>query len=113
MCEVEELRDNIERLLVGRLTKIEGIGGIEPNFIFIFYPKYDIRSDYQYATPGYEIKDISMDLQINYIIGGLTDNRIIVNFKQDDLEILLYYLNVITRKIKKSNKRVQELGSPK
>lgn len=63
----------------------------------------------KFVSHGHEFVDICMELQITYWCSVLSSNRLILNFKRDDLEILLCYLNVMTGKIKKSDKRVQKL----
>lgn len=111
MCEVEELHTKIEALLTDEINLLEKMECIEPDFTFVFYPKFDERNDprYIYVAPGKEIVDISMELSIAFWNNGLTSNRLVMSFDRLDLEKLLCYLKLVIGKISKSDDAVQKL----
>lgn len=110
-CEVEELADNIHKLLHDELDEITEVSCIEPDFNFILHPKRDKRNDphYTYVREGDEIIDIFMEWTVTFWHGGLTDNYLSVTLDREDMEILLVYLNYITDKYKADHPEVVEL----
>lgn len=110
-CEVEEIRDTIADLLQDKITTEQEMTFTEPELTFILHPKRDLRMDtkYIYIAPGHEIVDIDADLHIYFWNGGLTANYLSLCFDRTDLEKLLVYLELITKKISKNSDEVQEL----
>lgn len=110
-CEIDDIRDYIEKLLNDKLNKKINYECIEPDFNFIFNPKYDLSNDpsYVYLQPGTEIVDIDMELKVNLWNGGLTTNYFSTTFGRREIEQLYLYLSLITRKIKIEDLRVKKL----
>lgn len=110
-CEVEELRDSIEKLIQDSLTEQEELEFVEPDLTFVLNPKKDLREtgNYSYITPGHEILDIDADLHVHFWNGGLTANYISLCFDRSDLEKLLVYLRLTTNLITEQSPEVQNL----
>ncbi len=110
-CEVEELRDNIEKLIQDLLTEQEELEFIEPDLTFVLNPKKDLRDSgrYSYIDLEHEIVDIYADLHVHFWNGGLTANYISLCFDRSDLEKLLVYLRLTTNLLTEQSPEVQDL----
>lgn len=110
-CEVEALRDSVEKLLNDLLTEQEEFEFIEPDLTFVLNPKKDLHNSgrYSYIAPGHEIEDINAYLQVHFWNGGLTANFISLCFDRSDLEKLLVYLRLTTNLITEQSPEVQAL----
>ena len=95
--EIEELANNLDKLLKDELTEITEMECTEPDFKFILHPKRDLRNDprYTYVQEGHEIVDISMEWTVTFWHEGLTNNYLSVEFDRDDIQYLLKYLNLV------------------
>ena len=101
-CEVDELEEKLSRLLENKLTEIEEMVCIEPDFIFKLYPQIDIRENpkYTYVQPGYELQDIYLEWKIFFWHGGLTDNHLTITLGREEIKSLRGYLaSIIKRQI--------------
>lgn len=109
--EIDDIRDYMEKLLHDKLYEVERYKCIEPDFEFIFKPKYDVRNDPNviWVKPGNEIEDIKMKLKVNLWNEGLTSNYFSTSFDREEIEIFYLYLSLITNKISKNDARVNEL----
>ena len=101
-CEVEDIRDNINRLLHNEIQDISELDFIEPDLTFVLIPKKDT---------GHEILNVAANMHIHLWDDGLTENYISVCFDRDNLKRLLTYLQFITGEISKNSDAVQELVS--
>ena len=110
-CEIDELRDDLEKLLNDELTDIKKIDCIEPDLEFELHPKFDLRNDSKLicAKSGKEIVDIYMELKVNLWNSELTSNYFSTTFSRDAIEYLFIYLSLITKKINKDDSRVLRL----
>ena len=110
-CEVDEIRNSLERLLNNELNEIKEYQPCEPDLTFILNPKYDIRNDPNtiYVKPGFEIRDIKLQLRVNLWDDGLTDNYFSMTLYREDIDNLYTYLCYVTKKFDKDNPKVQEL----
>lgn len=110
-CEVDDLRAFMEDLLNDKLTDIKSYECIEPDFDFIFRPKYDIRNNPNliYVKPGNEIEDVNMELNVNLWNEGLTCNYFSTLFNRKEIENFYLYLCLITSKIKNDDARIRNL----
>lgn len=97
--EVDELEEKLSKLLDNKLTEIEEMVCIEPDFIFKLYPQTDLREDpkYTYIQPGYEIQDIYLEWKIFFWHGGLTDNYLTITLDRNEIESLRDYLAAIIK----------------
>lgn len=96
-CEVEELKDSLEKLLDDSLVDVKEINFIEPDFEFILTPKQDLRnnSKYLYIKPGHEIADIFIEIRVYFWDDGLTDNYLSVTLYRDEISKFKDYLSSI------------------
>lgn len=110
-CEIDELRDVLEKLLNDELTDIKKINFIEPDLEFELHPKFDIRNDSNLMCVKSEKEkvDIYMELKVNLWDGGLTSNYFSTTFSRNEIEYLFVYLSLITKKISKDDSRVLKL----
>lgn len=110
-CEVENIADNLQKLLNDNLAEKTEISFIEPDFQMTLCPKRDLRDDpkYLYVQPGYEIADIYMDWRVYFWSEGLTDNFLSVTLGREDIEILLTYLQYVMRRFNASSPEIQDL----
>lgn len=99
-CEVEELESTLSQLLNDELKVTKEIACIEPDFVFTFYPKKDLRQDPNYSNiqSGYEFLDCYMEWKIYFWHGGLTDNFLTVTLGREEMSSFKNYLSSITRK---------------
>ena len=98
--EVDELEENLSKLLDNKLLKTKELACIEPDFIFKLYPQTDLRHDpkYIYVQPGYEIQDIYLEWKIFFWHGGLTDNYLTITLYRDEIVRLRDYLSAIIKR---------------
>lgn len=60
------IRDSFEKLLSDRLSEKTELSFIEPDFEFVLFPKFDLRTvPGAWCKEGHEIQDISVDFIIN------------------------------------------------
>lgn len=100
MSEIEELRDDLENLINDKLTENQTIEFLEPDLSFVLSPKFDIRNNPNilYVEEGYEIADITMDLEVNFWDSrdrSATANKLTLCLDREEIEIFLDYLNFI------------------
>ena len=110
-CEIDDIIKYLKDLLDDKLEKVEEYTCIEPDFEFVFSPKFDRRNDPNclYVRPGCEIIDIDLQLKVNLWDDGLTDNYFSTTFVRDEIEQLYLYLLLISDRIKIDDERVQNL----
>lgn len=98
--EIEGLAFRIDKLLKDELDSVTKMSCIEPDFLFIFQPKRDIRNDpnVAYVAPGHEIEDIHMEWRIAFWDDGLTENYLSVRLYRQDLELFKAYLYLVMGK---------------
>lgn len=110
-CEVENIADNLQKLLNDNLAEKTEISFIEPDFQMTLCPKRDLRDDpkYLYIQPGYEIADIYMDWRVYFWSEGLTDNFLSVTLGREDIQILATYLQYVIGKLDASSQKIQDL----
>lgn len=89
-CEVETLRDKLKYLLNDNLKQTEYISFIEPDLEFMLAPKQPLSGRLSQYSGTYA------ELTINTWSDGLTGNRIILLLDDDDIQMLLSYLELIT-----------------
>lgn len=109
--EVDELVHQFECLLNDQLTEDTVINLIEPDFKFILHPKHDIRKtgQYIYVKEGFEIEDVSVEWQTFLWNDAPTKNYFTVTFYREDIEILLTYLRLVSKKLDISDSSVVSL----
>lgn len=112
-CEVEMLCQALKDLLTDKITQEKKFEWIEPDLSFTLFPKQDIRDQFIYTKPGYEIADIGMDLEIAFWHEGLTGNRLTIPFIRSDIEQLLCYLQLIMNEIPPDDVHVKQLMASK
>lgn len=110
-CEVEELADLIDGLLNDRISDVKEVAMIEPDFVYVFHPKRDLRLDpkYTYVREGYEIADIYLEWKVFFWNEGLTDNYLRVVLDRQEMEYLRNYLWYIMGKLKFDSPEIKEL----
>lgn len=110
-CEVEEMVSVFEDLLEDRINETKALEFIEPDLKFLIYPKKDLREDpnYTYVKPGYEIVDVSVDLQISFWDGGLTANYLSLAMDREEISLLVMYLKLVMGQLSKDDISVQEM----
>lgn len=110
-CEVEELANNIAKLLRDELTKMTEISCIEPDFNFYLYPKRDLREDprYTYIREGCEIADIYMEWTVSFWHDGLTGNYLTLTLCESDMKLLMNYLYLVTGKLEKNSDEILQM----
>jgi hypothetical protein len=95
MCEIDGLRETIRDLLNGELQNDECIYCAEPDLEFCFH-----------TSVG---KYMSFEIGFWDHRGCMTANKLVLYFNENDLKILLCYLDLITGKIKEEDEEVQDL----
>lgn len=98
-CEVDALEERLSKLLDNKLTEIDEMVCVEPDFIFKLYPQTDLRKDpkYTYVQPGYEIRDIYLEWKIYFWHRGITDNCLTITFGREEIKSLRDYLLAIMK----------------
>lgn len=109
--EVETLKDAIDDLLDDRLEQPAELGFVEPDIEFELYPREDLRNNprFLYIKPGREMSGIYMELVISFWHDGLTANRLVLGFGQDDMEKLECYLKYIIGLVNEDDPMVQKM----
>lgn len=110
-CEIEELENNINALLSGKIKKTERMDLTEPDFEFVFYPKCYIQEGENGISvmPKQEIADISMEWEVHLWDDGLTANRFITVLDRQDMIILRDYLRLVMGSLNAESMEIQEL----
>jgi len=110
-CEIEELENNINALLSGKIKKTERMELTEPDFEFVFYPKcYAQEGESGISVmPKQEIADISMEWEVHLWDDGLTANRFITVLDRQDMIILRDYLRLVMGSLNAESMEIQEL----
>ena len=110
-CEIEELENNINALLSGKIKKAERMELVEPDFEFVFYPKCYIQEGENGISvmPKQEIADISMEWEVHLWDDGLTANRFITVLDRQDMIILRDYLRLVMGSLSAESMEIQEL----
>lgn len=98
-CEVDELEERLSKLLDNKLTEIEEMVCMEPDFIFKLYPQTDLRENpkYKYVQQGYEIQDVHLEWKIYFWHDGLTDNYLTITFGREEIKSLRDYLSAVIK----------------
>lgn len=110
--EIEDLAKSLDDLLHDKITEVETIEFLAPDFYFILNPKRDLRenSQYIYIKEGHEIVDIYMDMRIVlWNDGRPTDNFLSLRFDRKNIENMEYYLQYIMGAVKKDDPVIQEM----
>ena len=109
-CEVEQLEKTIDDFINNRLVEKESIELIEPDFVFVFLPSYNMveAGEYTYAAPGHEMSSAVMEWKINLWDGGLTDNYFSTTFDKNDLRVLRDYLRLVIGKLDKNSPEIKK-----
>lgn len=95
-CEIDKLIEYMEQLLNDELSEITSYDCIEPDFEFIFNPKYNNI-------------DIDLELRVYLYNPLLTCNYFSVLFNREQIKELHTYLSLITNKYTEENDKVKEL----
>lgn len=108
--EVEILRNKLSALLSNEIKSTENLDFIEPDLSFVLSPQKDLTLDpnYIYVAPGHEIADIFTDLRVHLWDGGMTANYISLCFVREDIEVLYFYLSLITKQIKADDPSIKK-----
>lgn len=109
--EIDSLTIIFEKLLADQITEPTEFACTEPDFQFLFYPKYDIREKIKgaYVEPGYEMVDIHAEWEVFFWHDGLTANHLSLFLNRKDIECLLVYFQLISGRITIENSVVREL----
>lgn len=85
--EIKWLEDSFTNLLDDKYEEPQKLPMTEPDFVFILYPKEDLRKnpEYTYIRPGSEIQDIYVEWRIYFWNGGLTDNFLTITLDREDI----------------------------
>lgn len=94
--EIDILIKHLRELLDDEMKDIVSYDCIEPDFEFIFNPKYD------------DI-DIDMELRVYLYNPMLTCNYFSVLFNRTQIEQLYTYLSLITKRINREDEKVKQL----
>lgn len=110
-CEVEELAQALDDLLLDKLSEVGTIEYIEPYFNFILHPKRDLRKDskYIYIQKGCEIVDIYMSMKVFFWHEGITDNFISLTFDRSDIQYFRNYLLLVMGKLGNDDKEILDM----
>ena len=110
-CEIDDLIKYLDELLNDKMNEPKDYTCIEPDFEFVFSPKFDVRNDPNclYAKPGTEIIDIDLQLKVNLWDDGLTNNYFSTTFGREEIEQLYTYLKLIAHRIQITDDNVQQL----
>jgi len=97
--EVIDIEEKLTLLLNDKIDQITEIVCMEPDFVFVLYPKKDLREDpkYTFIQEGYEIEDILVEWKVYFWNQGLTDNYLTVTLNRKDITQLRDYLSSIIR----------------
>ena len=103
--EVDYLARALTDLLEDKIDAPDEIKLVEPDFVFMLYPKEDLRNNpkYAYIAPGHEIQDIYAEWRIFFWDGGLTDNFLTITLDRGDITALRdFFLSCKTGKKQQS-----------
>lgn len=111
MCEIEELIEKMDLLLLDNINEVIYVNCIEPDLTFEFQPKmtFENNPQYIYIKKGYGIVDINMKMIISFWDGELTDNKMVLFFDRENLDKFLCYLKLIAKRLPIHNDKIQEL----
>lgn len=96
--EVEELFEQLGRLLTDQLSEETELTLMEPDFTFRLHPKRDLRQDPRitYIAPTADpIVDISADWVVSFWHDGLTANYLSVALGREEIRHLRNYLGLV------------------
>ena len=93
-AEVDYLAESLTALLEDKTDVTDEIKMVEPDFVFMLYPKEDLRNNpkYTYIAPGHEIQDIYAEWRIYFWDDGLTDNFLTITLDREDITALRDFL---------------------
>lgn len=98
--EIEELLEEVEKLLKDEIKEKSSIDFLEPDIEFCLYPKINLwdLGNYIYIKKGHEIQDIFIELSINLTDnnGVYTGQKYVMVFAREEIEKIVEYIkNVI------------------
>lgn len=105
-CEVEELAKVLDDLLNDKLLNKTTLDFIEPDFNFILYPKRHVHT-----LKGYEIGDISMEMEVFFWNGVLTENHLSLTFYREDIQYLKNYLLLVMGELQQNDSEIMDMIS--
>ena len=99
-AEIEELLEEVEKLLKDEIKEKSSIDFLEPDIEFCLYPKINLwdLGNYIYIKKGHEIQDIFIELSINLTDnnGVYTGQKYVMVFAREEIEKIVEYIkNVI------------------
>lgn len=95
--DIDSLTDSLTELLDGNITEPTEEVMTEPDFVFMLYPKKDLRTDprYTYIPSGHEMQDIYAEWRVFLCNEGLTSNYLAVTLYRDDIISLRDFLKSV------------------
>ncbi|MBQ8001469.1 MAG: hypothetical protein IJ298_09805 [Ruminococcus sp.] len=99
--EVENLETALTELLNGEIKTLKVCRFIEPDFIFVLYPKEDLSSypEDECIRSEFDGYDISVEWRVHFWNNWPTDNFLNITLDRDEITALRDYLtSVINRK---------------
>jgi hypothetical protein len=98
--EIDEFANKLKALLHDEMKDDTEMICMEPDFRFLFHTKKDLRKDrsYVFVKKGHEFTDISMEWITTFWDEGLTDHYLSLEFRREDIQQLLDYLNSVMEK---------------
>lgn len=94
-AEVDYLAESLTALLEDKIDAPDEVKMVEPDFVFMLYPKEDLRNNpkYAYIAPGHEIQDIYAEWRIYFWDDGLTENFLTITLCREDISAFRDFLN--------------------
>ena len=106
--EIEELRDNLEKLLSEKITKKIELEFLEPDFIFELIPQKTNGQAFLFDNQEYTESKI-INWKIYFWYEGLSCNYLSVCLGKEEIEYLRNYLNLITGVIDRMNPLIEDM----
>lgn len=100
-AEVENLVDNLEKLLNGDLNEVEIIEFLEPYFEFILQPDEDSKKSIQYVSMKWVV--------YFWNDGAPTSNYLSIELCREEIDYLYHYLKLVTGNISKENSVIHKM----
>lgn len=103
--EIEHLLMKLQDLLANRIQNAEEIDFMEPDFVFVLDSQLNLLNDINERNN----RGIFVDFQVHFWNGILTENYLSLRLYKENIEYLLYYIKLVTRQLKKTDKDITDL----
>ncbi len=103
--EIEHLLMKFQDLLADRIKDAEEIDFMEPDFVFVLDSQLNLSNERNEINN----REVFVDFRIHFWNGNLTENHLSLRLYKENIEYLLYYIKLVTRQLKKTDKEITDL----